>query len=288
MNKGKYFWGCAFITTGLLLLNLKINLLYIDYAFIIKLYPLAIVLIGLSLISNNLISKVTASIWGIFISLYVFSLFIWFLNLTSRLNLSCSDITQNTAVYLPDKIKEAGFKLRLNTSDLIVKTNKDNYLSLKSNNSMNDINNLISFNDDSSFFYLYYSNKKLKIFDDKNIQFDLSSNFIWNFEWDIKLSNAEVNFSDLDFKKMLLKTFASSFEIYLDSSNLAKQEIYIEAKFSNIKIFIPRNILCNSNSYSIISNLDKNIKYDNNVQGFIDTLNFKINGFASNIEIISN
>lgn len=268
--KTKYiFWGLFLITLGTLILISNFSIVNLNLSGLWKLWPLALILLGISLIiNNNFLKAVFAAVIAIVLALTIYGAG------QSILNIFHNDIdfkfangennfntdTTHFVESFDKKIKNvdlkidagaASFNIVEPTTDLIrVVTygNKDNYIFTRTDF---DNSTLIDLTMKKTTIKLRKGSFKNKM------QIELNSEPVWNMNFDFGAASVDFDLSPYKVSTMKLDLGAASLNLKL-GDKYPETILDIDADASSIDIEIPDSSGCEINSDVSISSKNYN------------------------------
>lgn len=293
MKTSHIFWGLLFIGLGLLVLINNFTTIFMDWATIWKLWPLVIVLLGLSILVKHQYGKgVIAGLAAIVLALAIFASFktlTHFIHNDFEFVLGDKgnyefvtteyseryDSTLNYAV-LNFGAGAGSFNISDTTSELFFANTEGRKDYFKLRRYDTDSSSFIDFNMEGDFFTL--GNKGYK----NRVEMSLNSNPTWDLNFDVGAASMDFDLTAYKTKNVDVDMGAASLRIKL--GNLTPEtKLNIDAGASDIDIFIPEESGCKISTDGALSSKHFNgfekINSDN-----YETTNF--NGAANKIYVI--
>ena len=238
MNIGKFIWGIIVLAIGFIFL--AINFGFLDssvWAQIWKLWPILIIVVGVSIISGA-VAKWVQIVLSILVIIIVVGAIIWSIWPLGQEN---STSTQTISESINESADEASIEIKTGAADikigggskmLVEGTVKSNFLSTEVQRKLQDKADELTILSHSirSSFWGGKNNWDLSLSEDFPIKLTLETGAV-----DAKLNLAKTKITDL-----AVRSGASSYEIELgDKSDLIKGEVSIGA--SSLKLRVPKS-----------------------------------------------
>jgi hypothetical protein len=254
-EKPKHFFaGTLFITLGLLILINNFTNIFLDWAAIWKLWPLFIILIGISILVKNKFGKGLISVFAALVLAFAifssFKLAFHFFNNDFDIDFGEGINHEITTTEYSEKFDstlkaatlnfDAGagtFNILNTTEDLIYASAegiKNNFqlTRLDSNGSTN-----INFNMGDRAIFRFGKNYKNKV------DISLNTNPVWEMNFDVGAASMDLDLTKFKTKKIDVDMGAASIDIRL--SNLYPEtHLTIDAGASDINVFVPKESGC--------------------------------------------
>ncbi len=254
MKTSHIFWGTLFIVLGLLVLINNFTVIFMDWGTIWKLWPAAIILLGISLLIKDKLGKgVVAGIAALIIAVSVFATF------KTTVHLFHDDFTivfddlddcefevteyeeafdsSITKAFLEFDAGAGSFNVKDTTHQLIImKTEgiKDNY-KLKRFDS--DSSSKIQFSMKHTRFRIGGKNYK------NRVDVSLNSNPVWDMEFDIGAASVKLDLTSFKINDLNIDMGAAALDVRLGYLN-DETTVDIDAGASDIDIFVPEGSGC--------------------------------------------
>ena len=254
MKTSHIFWGLLFIGLGLLVLINNFTTIFMDWATIWKLWPLVVVLLGLSILVKHKYGK--GVIAGLAAIVLAFAIFASFKTLTHFIHNDFEvvfgdegdhefvtyeyaekyDSTLNYAV-LNFGAGAGSFNISDTTSELFFANTEGrrDYFKLRRYNT--DSSSFLDFNMEGDFFTL--GNKAYK----NRVEMSLNSNPIWDMNFDVGAASMDFDLTELKIQNIDVDMGAASIKIRLGSLS-SETKLSIDAGASDINIYIPKKSGC--------------------------------------------
>lgn len=263
MKTSHIFWGILFIGIGLLVLINNFTTIFMDWATIWKLWPLAIILLGLSIIIKHKYGKgVVAGLAAVILALAIFASFKTAAHFAANdfeivlgdeddytfETMEYSEKSDSTLKYatLNFDAGAGSFTISKTTEDLFyAKTEgrKDNYTLSRFDS---DSSAQIDFSMESSGIRIGISKYKNKV--------DMSLNpaLIWDMNFDVGAASMDFDLSEVKTRDITVDMGAASINIKL-GEKYSETNLSIDAGASDIDIFIPKNSGCRISTEGALS-----------------------------------
>ncbi len=240
------FWGFMFLTVGVFYLLDKLNwdFLYLDLSW--DIWPVLLILIGISLITTGKIIKpVVSSLLGILIGIIIFGMFNgflheddsdWYENSSSRdiqidysQNIKYANLTINGGVGKIDLAESEKFLVSGNIEGMINNYSIDNHTE-----------------DSTAWINIKTGIHKFKLFKKRRkneMNLYLSKFPVWNCEFNMGATKADLDFSHLKVKNIVIKTGAAKINMKLGDT---VDRCYVNAKMGAAKfeLSFPETVGC--------------------------------------------
>ena len=254
MKTSHIFWGTLFIVLGLLVLINNFTTIFMDWGTIWKLWPAAIVLLGISLLIKHKFGKgVVAGVAALIIAVSVFATFkttthfihddfsIVFDELDDReFEVTKYEEAMDSSItkaFLEFDAGAGSFNVKDTTHQLIImKTEgvKDNY-KLKRFDS--DSSSKIQFSMKHTRFRIGGKNYK------NRVDISLNSNPVWDMEFDIGAASVNLDLTPYKINDLNIDMGAAALDVRLGDLN-DETNVDIEAGASDIDLFVPEGSGC--------------------------------------------
>lgn len=269
MTRKSLFWGCAFITLGVSLLLYKFDLVQNEFNMFLNLWPVFLILAGLSLLKIHEIARKTISglagvLLGLIVAGAIFSgwhvvRFNVFDNEDFDFESNVCFIGDTARIDLDSNIKTVDLKLNTSAGSFIVSDSGTALADLvavaqhtkvfKRYSVSGDVADLkISINNQSMFF-----NDQEGSFPPSRIR--LNNAPIWNIEARTGAADYQADLSRLRVESFVLKGGAASASVrFGDLMDLAN--VRIKAGASSVKLSVPKTVGCTIKAKTGLSDLD--------------------------------
>ncbi len=251
MKTSHVFWGTLFIAFGLLVLVNNFTSILMDWSLIWKLWPLVIILLGISIVIKHKGSKgLIAGIAALILALAIFGTFKtafyiadndFEISLGGKAEFSANDYNES----YDDMITTATLNFDGGAGKFILQDTTDNLVYFKTIGSKDNYR-LTRFDNDNHS-EINFDMKDAKIIFGKNYKnrVDLTLNPIpvWNLNFDVGAASIELDLKKFKVKDVTVDMGAASLELTM-SSLLDTTNISIDAGASDININIPEDAGC--------------------------------------------
>jgi hypothetical protein len=254
MKASHIFWGILFIGLGLLVLINNFTNIFMDWATIWKLWPLTIVLIGLSILVKHKSGKsVIAGLAAVVLALAIFASFKTATHFVSNdFHLDLGDEADNkygtseyeesydsTLGYATLNFDAGGGSFRISdtTNNLIYATTEG----IQNNYSLTRIDE-----DSSSTINFKMGNKAVFRFgkDYQNkVDISLNTKPVWDMNFDVGAASMDFDLTPFKVKNVDVDMGAASITIKLNNL-YPETEVIVDAGASDINIFVPKRSGC--------------------------------------------
>jgi hypothetical protein len=296
MKTSHIFWGLLFISLGLLVLINNFTTIFMDWGTIWKLWPLVIVLLGLSILIKHKYGKsIMAGLAAIILALAIFASFKSATNFISNdfevvfgdesdyefVTTEYSekyDSTLNYAV-LNFGAGAGSFNISDTTSQLFFANTEGRKNSFELRRYDTDSSSFINFDMEGASFRI--GDKGYK----NRVEMSLNPNPVWDLNFDVGASSMDFDLTQVKTRDIDVDMGAASLNIKL--GNLSQHtNLIIEAGASDIDILVPLESGCRITTDGALSS--KRFKeFDKKSSGLYETENFKDSANKIYIEIDS-
>ncbi|HEY7751105.1 MAG TPA: DUF5668 domain-containing protein [Ignavibacteriaceae bacterium] len=287
MKTSHIFWGTLFITIGLLVLLNNFYPIFMDWDTLWKLWPLVIILLGLSIIikhkyGKGVIAGLAAFILGFSIFASVKSTVHFFQN-DMDLIFTEGEIDSSEIQYLAEKFEPSttnavfnfsagagSFKLADTTNELItahIQSRKHNYEFSK------------TFVDSSIDISMEMEDAKFNIGGKgyvNRVDVALNPNPEWELNFEVGAAKLNIDLTSYKTKEVNVEMGAASIDLKMGEL-LKESHIRIEAGASDINVFVPKSSGCKVNISSALSSKKLN-EFTKKGSGVYETENFETAG----------
>lgn len=248
MKTGQLFWGTFFLALGSLFLLVKYNAIDVNWYFTWDLWPVILILWGLTVILKNTIAKpVMGVLFGVFLAVFIYGAVFNIFDVFDY----CGDDSygyESKTFYedFSEEIEYANLKLsagigffsiRDKTSKLIKGTARGNIgsYSLYSNN-----------RDDTAYLDVHFGKNSITIFgaEIKNrLDISLNDKPIWDIELYLGAAKADFDLSKFKVSRISLETGATKTRIRI-GDKLDRVKADVEMGAASLEFLIPQNFEC--------------------------------------------
>jgi hypothetical protein len=254
MKSSHVFWGLLFIGLGLLVLINNFTNIFMDWATIWKLWPLTIVLIGLSILIKHQYGKsVIAGLAAIVLALAIFASFKTATHFFSKdVNIDFGDganheyatteffETYDSTLTFATLNFDAGagsFKIKDTTTNLIYALTEGHKNNYKLKRFDSDTSSTIDFDMGDKAIFRFGKNYK------NIVDISLNSNPVWDMYLNVGAASMDFDLTKFKTKKVDVDMGAASINIKFGDL-LSETELFVEAGASDINVFIPKESGC--------------------------------------------
>ena len=303
MKTSHIFWGTLFIVLGLLVLINNFTTIFMDWGTIWKLWPAAIVLLGISLLIKHKFGKgVVAGVAALIIAVSVFATFkttahfihddfsIVFDELDDReFEVTKYEEAMDSSItkaFLEFNAGAGSFNVKDTTHQLIImKTEgvKDNY-KLKRFDS--NSSSKIQFSMKHTRFRIGGKNYKNKV------DISLNSNPVWDMEFDIGAASVMLDLTPFKINDLNIDMGAAALDVQLGDLN-HETNVDIDAGASDIDLFVPEGSGCqiktdialSSKNFHGFEKIKKNFYQTSNFEDAVKKIYIEIDCGVSSISV---
>jgi hypothetical protein len=251
MKLSHIFWGVLFLSLGILFLITNFTPIYFAWEFILKFWPLILILWGVSLLIKNnagraFMTAVVSIVLAFFIYAGVKSIFSF---TGTNFIFDSDDHPMTERVFsepFNDEIQTASFNFNAGAGSFTLKQTTDELFEAVINN---DRNNYQLERLDEAYNAKINMDLKdqkigfLKIKNSNKVDILLNQNPVWNMNINVGASSVKFDLSPFKIDRLSLHTGASSVHLRLgDHSD--SMEVFIDAGASSIKIELPEHAAC--------------------------------------------
>ena len=303
MKTSHIFWGTLFIVLGLLVLINNFTTIFMDWGTIWKLWPAAIVLLGISLLIKHKFGKgVVAGVAALIIAVSVFSTFkttahfihddfsIVFDELDDReFEVTKYEEAMDSSItkaFLEFNAGAGSFNVKDTTHQLIIMKAegvKDNY-KLKRFDS--NSSSKIQFSMKHTRFRIGGKNYKNKV------DISLNSNPVWDMEFDIGAASVMLDLTPFKINDLNIDMGAAALDVRLGDLN-HETNVDIDAGASDIDLFVPEGSGCqiktdialSSKNFHGFEKIKKNFYQTSNFEDAVKKIYIEIDCGVSSISV---
>jgi hypothetical protein len=286
MSNTKVFWGAFLICTGILLLMLQFNWINGNLGFVFSLWPLLIVLWGVSLLQINLVLKrIIVSASAILLSIFIVAIFsagtnsikkIKFWDSNHRISESESFNNNYKLNYKADLHDTLKFEINAAAGEYEIASITKDLVNVRAKGIFSDVS-LNYFGKNKEIELDFDSDEKINInFDKDDIKrqgkIKLNKNVVWDMDIDIGAASLYADLSEHKIQTINLSSGAAGVDIKVGEL-LEDVNIYVDAGVSSITLNIPKSFACTIKEDTGLSSLDL-IGFKKIESGFYKTDNF--------------
>lgn len=300
MKTSHIFWGTLFICIGLLVLVNNFTTIFLDWNTIWKLWPVVIILLGISLLIKYKFGKgLAAGTAAIILAVTVFAMFkttFHFFNNDFEFVVGDGDAAYKVNEYFEpfdSTVAKAKFFFDAGAGSFILKDttdklfyaktfgNDNNYLLSHTVNTVDEIK--FSMRDTKVRFGKNYKNK---------VEMKLNPLPVWNLDFDIGAASLNLDLSQFKIENVDVDMGAASIDLRI-SALMEETNINIEAGASNIDIFIPEEAGCkvildaalSSKNFDGFEKIDSDFYRTSNFENAKKKIYIKIDSGVSSISV---
>lgn len=245
MKTGTLFWGILLIVGGLLLLLDRMNLLLIDFEGVWRLWPLILVLWGISILVPTLKFR-QAIVACIAVALAVvavaFARTFWGPDLrTTESKVTRQDFVEQ----MEGEVERAALKLNAGAGSFVIDDITDHLFAAEAHTSMGRyrVQRVTRLGKESITMEMS-GGKKLRLGRIENrVRMFLNTGPEWELEFDAGAAEIDFDLSPLKVRSLLVNSGASSIRIRLGSL-LKETKVLVDAGASSVNIQIPHGVGC--------------------------------------------
>lgn len=255
MKASHIFWGLLFIGLGLLVLINNFTNIFMDWATIWKLWPLTIVLIGLSILIKHQYGKsIIAGLAAIVLALAIFASFKTATHFFSNdINIDFGDgsnheygttefsETYDSTLTFATLNLDAGagtFNITDTTNNLIYAITEGHLNNYKLKRLDSDSSSIVDFDMGDKAIFRFGKNYKNKV------DIALNSKPVWDMNFDV--GAASMDFDLTQFKTKIVDVDMGAASINIKFGSLYPEtKLIVDAGASDINVFIPKESGCN-------------------------------------------
>ncbi len=281
MKYRNIFWGVILITLGALFILKNLDIIYFNWYAIFRLWPLLLILIGISILPVKNTIKLILSFLAIILAItFIFS------SPYSRYHYFNFRCDRNHSYYDNDlkeqyfyesydsSINLAVLKIDAAAGSFKIKGETDNLLDFEKEGNIGPYRFSSQDFDNKKVLKLNIKNTFFKLGNIKNnVYIKLNPEPVWEFDFDAGAAKLDLDLIPFKTKKITIDGGASSINIKLgDKYNYTKLDI--DAGASSINIKIPEESGCEVHTSSVLSS--RNLRGFNKIKkGFYKTSNFE-------------
>jgi hypothetical protein len=283
MSYRKIFWGVMLVMIGILFILKNTGVLYFNWHTIWNLWPLLLILWGISLIPIKDWIKAALSIGTIIVAFFIVqqcgdnSSWNWRFNYhdddndTEYLD---SQSSQNLAEDMDSIVKYASLVLNIGVGNFSIKDTTSKLVELDRTGSQGKYNMTSEDSDSTRIIKLSLEKGEFKGEVKNTVKMKLNPQPIWDLELNVGAAEVDFDLSPYKTKKVNIQGGASNVEVKLGSI-YPDSDVNIEAGAASITVKIPKEVGCEitTNTFLASKNFDGFRKLDNH--------HYQTEGFAS-------
>ena len=267
-KSGQIFWGLVFLTVGSLFLLVKYDVINDDFGFIWDLWPIALILIGLQVITKDSIARpIVNAVFGVFMGVIAFgSLYNTFDFVTMNIDYDDDDdyysVEKFSEPYDRD-IEYADLYLNAGVGSCIIKrSTRDLVRGVAKGTELYYYFNTDK-SDDKAEVFFELNKKNFNLLDGKirnRLEIQLNKNPVWGLDLEIGAAKSWFDLSDYKVRKVKLQTGATNTRLKL-GDKYDETEVDVEMGAASLEIQVPYTSGC-----KLIGEM---VLMDKNFDGFI-------------------
>lgn len=268
MKTSHIFWGIFFIALGGLILLNNFTSIYFDWETLAKLWPVVLILWGLSLFikDNRFVKGFVVALLSIIVALTIFSSFNFFFDVVhynngrafSGIVIDDDSDVDTTNYFLPFNlnVKESKLEFKSGAGYFEIRGTSEGLFSAKTAGVKNNyyIDSDIYGDNAKLEFYMkdkYFPFQHGKLIND--VEMKLNTTPLWDLDFSMGAAGINLDLSPFKVEKIDIGMGASKLKIKLgDKNNDIK--LHLEAGVSKIEIMIPQSSGCEIKSETVLSN----------------------------------
>jgi hypothetical protein len=254
MKTSHIFWGILFIGLGSLVLINNFTTIFMDWGTIWKLWPLAVILLGLSILVKHKYGKgIIAGLAAIVLALAIFASFkaaTHFVNndfeITFGDDADYEFVTTEYSEEFDSTLTYATLNFDGGAGSFTLSKTTENLIDAKAEGIKDNFTLTRLDTDSSSKLDLNMGEKSIFRFGNNyknNIDIALNPKLIWDMNFDVGAASMDFDLSEFKIKDIDVDMGAASIDIKLSSLN-PETHLSIEAGASDINVFVPKESGC--------------------------------------------
>ena len=287
MKTSHIFWGVFFIALGGLILLNNFTSIYFDWETLAKLWPVVLILWGLSLFikDNKFVRGFIVALLSIVVALTIFSSFNFIFDFVhynhgrsfSGIVIDDDSEVDTTSYFLPFNlnVKESTLKFKSGAGYFEINGTSDGLFSARTaglkNNYLIDSD---SYGDNTNIEFSmkdrHFPFEHGKLVND--VEMKLNTVPLWDLDFELGAAGINLDLSPFKIEKIDIGMGASKLKIKLGDKN-DDTRVNLDAGVSKIEIMIPQSSGCQINSESVLSNRHFN-GFNKISSGLFRTANF--------------
>lgn len=248
MKSGRAFWGTFFLSLGLFFLIHRMFDPDISVEWVLTLWPILIILIGIAIILKNHYTKLVLScLSALVLALLIYASAATIQHGCSSIKVHHRDHLSGTVVNhyklaADSTIKKIALNYEFGGGSLMVFDDSTEFISLKTNNENFDFKVNEKRNDSLQKVRLWLDDAKFDLFDIEDLKVDLGLNKepVYDLHFEMGALSADMDLSELKIERLDLQTGASALEIKLGMPVLKKSVVDVEMGAAGLELFIPK------------------------------------------------
>jgi hypothetical protein len=268
MSNTKIFWGTFLICTGILLLMFQFDWINGGLDFVFNLWPLLIILWGISLLNFQVIIKrIVVASSAILLSLFIVAVFSAGSNTVKKIkfwdnksdNVSIESIDEQYSLkYLPDIHDTLTIEIDAAAGDFEVADSTDELIFVNAKGIFADV--ALNYYEKSKEIELDFDTDddiNIRI-NDKNITREgsvkLNKNVVWNMDIDVGAAAFSADLSQFKIKELRIESAASGVDFKI-GEEYEDVKIFVDSGISSVSINIPESFACSIDEDAGLSSL---------------------------------
>ncbi|MBK8947142.1 MAG: hypothetical protein IPM32_18010 [Ignavibacteriae bacterium] len=298
MKSSNLFWGFAFITFGSLYLLNRYTYIDIDWYYIWDLWPVAIILMGISIIfKGTFIKPVISVVMGIILGVFIFGLINDAFDFDNYRDFQRKHVREYSENFYRidnnDSIKQVNLTIAAGAGKFNIEKISDELVKGFSSGNIGKYEFTKSQNDSTMQIDVRMEEVGAKIFGkySNDFQLSLNENPIYNFDLQIGAAKSYFNLIPFKVKNISLKTGATETKIKL-GNRFPETDLNVEMGAASLKIYIPQTSGCKiTGEMALVSkNLDGFIingsdYVTDNFQTASEKIYINVNGGLASLEV---
>jgi len=268
MSNTKIFWGTFLISTGVLLLMYQFDWINEGLDFVFNLWPLLIILWGISLLNFQVIMKrIVVALSAILLSLFIVAVFsagsntlksvkFWD-NKKEKVNVESID-EQYSLKYVPDQHDTVALEIDAAAGNFEIADSTDELILVNAKGIFSDV--ALNYYEKGKEVELDFDSNddiNIHIKDDKFTRealVQLNKNVVWDMDVDIGAAAFNADLSQFKIKEIRLESAASGVDIKIGES-YQDVKIIVDSGISSVSIKIPESFACSIDEDAGLSSL---------------------------------
>jgi hypothetical protein len=257
MKTHHLFWGILFLLLGTLIFLDNVTILNLDWDFIFNLWPVILVIIGLSILIRETKYKwILVVLSSIIIGLVIFAIYKNIVDFfDTEIEFNSDTTTQSFSEPFASSIKNASLFVDVSAGGIYLQGTTDDLINVFTKGSAGNFNFQPDVTDDKADLYLeqdedVHFGKGLR----KNrIEIKLNTNPVWDMEYDVGASKLDLDLSPYNTEDVYFKSGVSSIKVKVGSKS-DSTKIRFDSGVSKLHILIPKETGCVIDSRTELTN----------------------------------
>ncbi len=256
MKYKNLFWGILLILLGVLYLLKQFDVIYFNWRNIISLWPLVLVLWGISILPIKSLYKLIASFTAILVMILILyynpgrrhSGWLW-LGDWHRGN----KVELKKSEPLPDSAEFAVLELEAAAGSYVIEGTTNELVDFRYKGDEGTYFMTTTTNDNKQRVRIApeHKNQQIRMYRSHEVEIKLNPNMIWDIDVDAGAADIRLDLSSFIIDDIQVDGGATSIEIKLGSLS-DNVDVHIETGVSSVKIFVPKEVACEVNSDSFL------------------------------------